>query len=72
LSRNCVIKHVVEGNTQESLEVTERRRRRCKLLLDYLKEKKGYCKLKGKALDLCLWETHLGRSYGTVVRQNTE
>jgi hypothetical protein len=33
-----------------SFEVTGSRGRRCKKLLDYLKEKRGYCKLKKETL----------------------
>jgi hypothetical protein len=69
LHSNCVLKHVIEGKVQGRLEVTERRRRRRKQLLDYVKEKKWYWKLKGKALGRSLWEIHLGRIYGPVVRE---
>ena len=34
-----------------------RRGRRCKKLLDYLEEKRGYCKLKEEAVDRTLWGT---------------
>jgi hypothetical protein len=37
--------------------VTERRERRRKKLLDNLKEKRGYRKLKEEALDRTLWRT---------------
>jgi hypothetical protein len=49
-----------------------RRGRRRKLLLDDLKEKKGYWKLKVEALDCTLWRTRFVRGYGPVVRQTTE
>ena len=35
-------------------------------------EKRGYWKLKEKALDRILWTTNFGRGYGPVVRQTTE
>jgi hypothetical protein len=35
LPKNCLLKHVIKSK----LEGTERRRRRCKQLLDYLKKK---------------------------------
>jgi hypothetical protein len=41
-------------------------------LLDDLKEKENYWKLKEKALDRTLWRTRFGREYGLVVRQTTE
>jgi hypothetical protein len=52
--------------------MTGRRGRRRKQLLDDLKEKKRYWKLKEEALDHALWRTRFGRGYGPVVRQNTE
>jgi hypothetical protein len=41
-------------------------------LLDDLKEKKRYWKLKEEALDSTLWGTRFGRGYGPVVTQATE
>jgi hypothetical protein len=52
--------------------VTERRGRSWKQLLDDLKEKRGYRKLKYEALDYTLWRTRFGRGYGPVLRQTTE
>jgi hypothetical protein len=49
-----------------------RRGRRSKQLLDDLKEKRRYCKLKEEALDRTVWRTGFGRGYGPVVRQITE
>jgi len=54
------------------MKVTGRRGRRCKQLLDGLKEKRGYCKLKEEALDRTVWRTGFGRGYGPVVRPITE
>jgi hypothetical protein len=48
LRRNCLLKHIIEGKIQGRIDVTGRRERRCKKLLDNLKEKRGYCKLEGK------------------------
>jgi hypothetical protein len=42
-----------------------------KHLLDDLKEKRIYWKLKEEALDRNLWRTRFGRGYGPVVRQTT-
>ena len=70
LCRNCLLKHAVEGKIKERIEVTGRRgRRRCKQLLDGLKEKREYCKLKGKALERTLRRTGFGRGYAPVARQ---
>jgi hypothetical protein len=41
LRRNCLLKHVTEGKIEVRVEVTGRRGRRRKQLLDDLKEKKG-------------------------------
>jgi hypothetical protein len=51
--------------------MTGRRGRRRKQLLDDLKEKRRYWKLKEEALDRTLWRTRFGRGYGPVVRQAT-
>jgi len=51
LGRNCLLRHVIEGDKEGRIEVTGRRERRCKQLVDDLKEKKGYCKLKEEPLD---------------------
>jgi len=51
------------------IEVTGRRERRCKQLLNDFKEKKGYWKLKEEALYRTVWRTCLGRENGHVVRQ---
>jgi hypothetical protein len=54
------------------MEVTRRRGRRSKKLLDDLKDRRGYSDLKEKALDRTMWRNRLGRGFGPVVRQNTE
>jgi len=48
------------------------RRGRSKEILDDLKEKRGYCKLKEEALDRTLWRNCCGGGYGPVLRQNAE
>jgi hypothetical protein len=50
-------KHVIEEKLEERIEMTGRRGRRRKQLLDELKEKRRYWKLKGEALDCTLWRT---------------
>jgi hypothetical protein len=40
LRRNCLLKHVIEGKIEGRIEMTGRRGRRGKQLLDDLKEKK--------------------------------
>jgi hypothetical protein len=49
--------------------VTGRRGRRRKQLADYLKEMRGYYKMKQEALDGTVWRTRIGRGYGPLVRQ---
>jgi hypothetical protein len=54
------------------MEVTRRRGRRRKKLLDYLKERRGYSIFKEEALDRTVWRNRFGKDFGPVVRQNTE
>ena len=51
LRRNCHLQRVTEGKTQGGIEVTGRQGRRCRKLLDDLKERRGYSHLKEEALD---------------------
>ena len=41
LDRNCFLQHVNEGKIKGQIEVTRRRGRRLKELLDYLKKRRG-------------------------------
>jgi hypothetical protein len=68
----CLLKHVIEGKLEGRIEMTGRRGRRRKQLLDDLKENIRYWKLKEEALDRTLWRTLFGRGYGPVVRQTTQ
>jgi hypothetical protein len=72
LRRNCLLKQVIEGKSEGRIEMTGRRGRRRKQLLDDLKVKRRYWKLKEEALDRTLWRSRFGRGYGPVVRQTTE
>jgi hypothetical protein len=63
---------VIEGKLEERVEMTGRRGRKCKQLLDDFKKKRRYWKVKKEALDRTLWRTRFGRGYGPVVRQITE
>jgi len=72
LRRNCLLKQVIEGKIKEEMEVTERRGRRRKKLLDGLKNRMGYSYLKEEALNRTMWRNRFGRGFGPVVRQNTE
>jgi hypothetical protein len=59
--RNCLLKRVIEGKLEGRIEMTRRRGRRCKQLLNDLKEKRRYWKLKEEELDSTLWRTRFGR-----------
>jgi hypothetical protein len=48
---NCLLQKVTEGKIKEEIEVTGKRGRRCRKLLDDLKERRGYSHLKEEALD---------------------
>jgi hypothetical protein len=51
------------------IQVTERRGKRHKQLLDELKEMTGYWKLKEEALYCTLWQTRFRKAYRPVVWQ---
>ena len=67
LRRNCLIQQVIEGKIKGKIEVTRRRGRRRKELLDDLKDRRGYCQLKEEALDRSMWRNHFGRGFVPVV-----
>jgi hypothetical protein len=54
------------------MEVTGRRGRRRRKLLDDLKERRGCSNLKEEALDRTIWTARFGRGFGPVVRQTTK
>jgi hypothetical protein len=54
LHTNCLVRQVIEGKIEGRIELTGRRRRRRKLLLNDLNETRGYWKLKEEALDRTL------------------
>ena len=72
LRRNCLLQQVIEGKIKGKIEVTRRRGRRHKKLLDGLKDRRGYCQLKEEALDRTMWRNHFGRGFGPVVWQITD
>jgi hypothetical protein len=71
LRRNCLLRQVIEGKIKGEIEVTGRRGGRCRKLLDYLKERRGYSHLKVEALDRTIWRARFGRGFGPVVRETT-
>ena len=72
LCRNCLLKHVNEGEIEGRIEATGRRGRRRKQLLDNLEERRGYWKLKWEALDRTRRRTRFGQRCGPVVRQTNQ
>ena len=66
LRSNCLLQRVIKGNIKRRIEVTIRRGRRHRKLLDDLKERRGYFHLKEEAL------ARLGRGFGPFVRQTTK
>jgi len=72
LCRNCLLQQVIEGKIKEGIEVTGRRGRRRRKLLDDLKERRGYSHLQEDALDCTVWRAGFGRGFGPVVRQTAK
>jgi hypothetical protein len=69
LCRNCLLRQVIEGKVKGGIEVTRRRGRRCRKLLDDLKDRRGYSHLKEEAPDRTIWRARFERGFGPVVRQ---
>ena len=72
LRRNCLLKQVIEGNIKREMEVSRRRGRKRKKLLDDLKERRGYSHLKEETLDRTIWRSRFRGGFEPVFRQNTE
>ena len=69
--RNCLLEHVIEGQIEDRIEVTVRRGRRSRQLLDDFKERRCTWKMKEKTYRT-LWRTRFVRGYVPVVRRSTE
>jgi hypothetical protein len=67
LRRDCFLRNVTVG-TIEGMGILGRR---CKQLLDVMKETRRYCKLKAEGQYLTLWKFRFGRGYGPAVRHTT-
>jgi hypothetical protein len=72
LCRNCLLRQVTEGKIKGGIEVTGTRGRRRRKLLDDLKERRGYSRLKEEALDRAMWRAGFGWGFGPVVRQTAK
>jgi hypothetical protein len=72
LCRNRKQKKVIKGKIKGEMEVTRRQGRRCRKLLDDLKDRTGYSHLKEEALYRIMWRNCFGGGFEPVVRQNIE
>jgi ribosomal 50S subunit-associated protein YjgA (DUF615 family) len=72
LRKNCLLQRAIEGKIQGGIEVTGRRERRHRKLLDDLKERREYSHLKEAALDRTMWRARFGRGFRPVVRQTAK
>jgi hypothetical protein len=72
LHRNCLLQRVIVGKINGWIEVIGRRGRRCRNLLDDIKERRRYFHLKEEALDRTMWRARFGRDFGPVIRQTTK
>jgi len=50
LCRDCILQNVIRGKTEGEIEVTGRRGRRRKQILDNVKEMRGYRRMKGRSI----------------------
>ena len=69
---NCTLLYAfvgqyMEGKIKGQIEVTRRRGRRRKKLLDDFKDRRGYRQLKEEALDRTMWRNRFGRGFRPVV-----
>ena len=60
------IQQVIAGKINVQIEVTRRRGRKRKKLLDDIKGRTGYCQLKEEALDRTMWRNRFGRGFVPV------
>ena len=67
LRRKRLQKQVIEGKIKGYIDVTRRRGRRRKKLLDNLRDRRGYCELKEEALDRTGWRNRFRGDFGPVV-----
>ena len=63
LRRNCLLKQVIEGKIKGKMEVARRRGRRRRKLLDDLKDRRGYSRLKEEALNRTIWRNRFGGGF---------
>ena len=64
LLRNCLILQGIEGKIKGEIEVTRRKGRRRKKLLDDLRKGRGHCHLEKEALNRTEWRYRFGGGIG--------
>ena len=69
LRGNCFLNHVIKEMIERRIEVTGRRGRRHRRLLDDLKKNVRYWELEEETPDCTQWKTGWGRGHGAVIRQ---
>jgi hypothetical protein len=72
LRRNCLLRQVIEGKIKGRIEVTGRRAKRHRKLLNDLKERRECSYLNEEDLDRTMWRARFGRGFGPVVKQITK
>jgi hypothetical protein len=72
IDQKQLLKQIIEGKIKGEIDVTRRRGRKRKKLLDDLKDRRGYSHLKEEAIDRTMWRNRFGRGVGPVVIQITE
>jgi hypothetical protein len=73
LRRNCLLKQSIEGKIEGSIEVTVRRGRRCRQLLDDLEENERVLEIGTRSTrGHSVATIRFGRGCGPVVRQAAE
>jgi hypothetical protein len=60
----CLLQRLIEGKIKGGMEVTGRRGRGRKKVLDDLKERRRYSHLMEEALDRTKWRAGFGRGFG--------
>jgi len=70
LRRKCLLQRVIEGKIKGGIEVTGRRGRKRRKLLDDLKERRGYSYLE-EALDRTVWRAGFGDRSDRKTRKKT-
>jgi hypothetical protein len=61
LRSKCLLCQFIERKLKGEIEVTGRRGRRRRKLMDDLKERRAYLNLKEEALDRTMWRARFGR-----------